>query len=458
MRILECAVGLIVALACMSTQLAVAAAPSTLRVGAAKVDITPTNLKKLEPITLGGGDFESVHDPIYARALVLDSGSGPISFVAIDAVHLMDMMALRQRIQRELGIAVDHIVITASHDHSAPRLGGGGPFWQPVLPEQDAYMAVTYDKIVDALKRAKASMQPARMGVGTGSVDVNMNRDAYTPPRGWGAGYNPAGKSDKTVWVTKFETLNGEPIAVLFNYAVHSIVTISTMVVSGDLGGAASHLIEQRYSDKVVALYTMGSAGDQNPKFSGTMPGPVGPPTPRVPNAAPGPTPGGQGGRATDLAERRRLSFAAMDAQGYMLGSEVLRVSNQIQAQTTAPRIAAAESLFTCAAKPDKLKDAYSYQDFTAGVPVRIGVLLVDQTAFTWVSGEVVTNIYWRLKKESPLSNTMMLTLSNGRSGYMVDDATYDTPNFEVNTTPILRGCVENGVVNGLVDLIKQLH
>jgi hypothetical protein len=145
-----------------------------------------------------------------------------------------------------------------------------------------------------------------------------------------------------------------------------------------------------------------------------------------------------------------------MDAQGFMLGSEVVRIANQIQARTTAPRIAAAESLFTCAAKPDKQSDAYSYQDFKGGVPIRVGVVLIDQIALTWVSGEVVTSIFWHLKAASPLVNTIMLTLSNGRSGYLVDDATYDTPNFEVNTTPVIRGCAESGIVNGLVDLIQR--
>ena len=452
---------LIVALTCLSAQFAVAADSGALRVGAAKVDITPKDLTKLEPITLGGGDFDGVHDPIFARALVLDSGSGPVAIVAIDAVHLMDMMPLRQRIQSELGIAADHIVITASHDHSAPRLGGGGPFFKAVSPEQDAYMAATNDKIVDALKRAKSSMQPARMGLGTGSADVNVNRDMYQPPRGWGAGYNPAGKSDKTISVVKFETLTGEPIAILFNYAVHSIVTLNTIAVSSDLAGTAAHLIEQRYNDKVVALFTIGAAGDQNPKFSGTIPGPAGgtpaPVRPPAVASAPGATPpASKPPAAPDRTQIRQLAYQAMDAEGFILGSEVLRVTNQIQARTTAPRIAAAESQFLCPAKPEKMSDVYTYQDFKDGVPIRVGVILVDQIAFTWVSGEVVTNIYWHLKSVSPLANTIMITLANGRAGYLVDDATYDTPNFEVNTTPVLRGCAENGIVNGLVDLIKK--
>jgi hypothetical protein len=58
----------------------------------------------------------------------------------------------------------------------------------------------------------------------------------------------------------------------------------------------------------------------------------------------------------------------------------------------------------------------------------------------------------------SPLSSTILFSITNGRMGYLVDDAMYDTPNFEVNASPSVRGCAENGIVDGLVSLIsKQL-
>jgi neutral ceramidase len=409
-----------------------AAQSGRLRAGAARVDITPPALTgQFAGLNRGGNNevFEIIHDPIYARALVMDSGSGPVAIVALDLVGVGDMMPLRQRIQRELGIAVDHIMITPSHDHSAPRLAGDSP-------ASNAYVQFANEKIVEALKRARESMQPARMGIGAGAADVNVNRDLYRPqPKGWSQGYNPAGRSDKTVQVVKFETLTGEPIAVLFNYAVHSLVTFNTAVISGDLAGAAERLVEQEYDNKVVALFTLGAAADQNSKFRG----------PGLSTA--------DGKPPKDIAVRRARAFQAMDAQGFMLGSEVLRVMSQIQASTTAPRIAAAESVFTCPVKPDKARG-----EFKDGVPIRLAVFLVDQIAFAAVSGEVVTNIGARLKAASPLANTILLTYTNERSGYLVDDATYDSPNFEVNATAPARGCAENGIVNGLVGMIKQLY
>jgi hypothetical protein len=443
-------VGLIAAFTCMSLQAAAAAAPGDLRVGVAKVEITPADLTNMIPVG-GIGSFESVHDSIFARALVLDSGAGAVAIVALDLIEVGDTIPLRQRIQNELGIAADHIMITASHDHSAPKLLGGNPQW-------DAFLKATNEKIFDALKRAKASMQVARMGLGTGSADVSVNRDLYRPPGGWGLGFNPAGVSDKTVWVVKFESLAGEPIAVLFNYAVHSTVTFNSWVVTGDLAGAAERVVEQRYGDKVVALFTIGAAGDQAPKFSGGTQSVAVAPSGTARGAAQSEAAAAAAARAApagprDRTELRRTAFPAMEAQGFMLGSEVLRVANQIQAHSTAPRIMAAESMLTCPAKQEK-----QWEQFKDGVPIRLGVILIDQVAFASVSGEVVTNIYWRLKKASPLANTIMVSLTNGRMGYLADDATYDnTGTFEVGASPVARGCAESGIVDGLVKLIRQI-
>lgn len=77
--------------------------------------------------------------------------------------------------------------------------------------------------IVEAARQADANLQPARIGFGTGRAYVNANRDIVVDgvPR---MTYNPERVSDKTVWVIKFETMTGEPIAFFINYAVHGTV------------------------------------------------------------------------------------------------------------------------------------------------------------------------------------------------------------------------------------------
>ena len=76
-------------------------------------------------------------------------------------------------------------------------------------------------------------------------------------------GANREGPSDKTVAVLTFERLDGTPIAVYYNYAVHAVITGQLDQVSGDIPGAASRYIEDSFDDNVVALWSSGAAGDQ---------------------------------------------------------------------------------------------------------------------------------------------------------------------------------------------------
>jgi hypothetical protein len=45
-------------------------------------------------------------------------------------------------------------------------------------------------------------------------------------------------------------------------------------------------------------------------------------------------------------------------------------------------------------------------------VNFRVGVLVIDKVAVTWVSAEVVTKIYQELRKQSPFADTLMITLA----------------------------------------------
>ena len=416
----------------VSTLTALGSEAGALRVGVAKIDITPTDLTGLT--SQWGKPLVGVHDHIFVRALVLGNGTNIAAIVSADLIEFGDTAELRERIAHEVGIPASHLIIAATHDHSAPKPSFTVATKGPTTSAQ-AFTLSVYERVVDALKQAKASMQPARMGIGTGKADVNINRDEYDPHNtpGWHLGVNPDRQSDKTVWVVKFETPSGDPIAVLFNYAVHSVVAgPATDQLTGDLAGAAERYVEQHYKNKLVALFAIGAAGDQNPIFTG-----------------PGERP-----------EEDAPVFQAIDAQGLMLGAETVRVANHFEKMTGEAQIEAAERTISCPSKPMTVlppgPSGAGPLEQPPSLPIHLGLIMVNQIAFTAVSGEVVTNIYWHLKKSSPLSDTLMITLSNGRVGYIVDDASYDTPIFELGTSPLARGCAENGIVNNLVEMINE--
>jgi hypothetical protein len=412
-----------------------AAEANTLRVGVAKLEITPQNLAKVNPNDFG--DFVGVHDPIFARVLLLDNGRNTAALLSLDLNQTGNTDVLRARIQKELGIPADNVMVSITHNHSAPMIGRPSPgsVAKSMGPEIDAYSNFVSDRIVAALKQAKAALQPARLGYGAGRADVNVNRDLYTP-KGYVYGHNLDGPSDKTVWVQKFETLSGEPIAVLFNYGVHPVTTRREKMISGDLPGAAERYVEQSFGNKVVALYTMGPAGDQDPKIYDLPPG-------GSSSAAKDPHPG---------------AFEIMNAQGFMIGAEAVRVANEIKPSITSVKLEASQRVFTCPFKPDGRQVQYFQPgDDPArlpGMPVRLGLILIDRVALAAVSGEVLTNVYFHLRRSSPLSNTILVSMANDSSGYLVEDAAYDKPSSPVRGTAAARGCVEDGIVNGMTEMI----
>jgi len=398
--------------------------------GASKIDITPQDLTGLT--NLFKRPFEGVHDPIYLRALVVDNGIQTAAIVAADLVEFGDTRAVRERIELQVGIPADHIIITASHDHNAPRVGKitPGATAQVGGPATDEYSDFVYDRVIEVVQQAKASLQPARVGTSRGYADVNTNRDVYTP-QGWKVGVNPDGPSDKTVWVVKFENLAGEPIAILMNYAVHAVVLgPENYLVTGDLPGAAERYVEQFYQDGVVALWTMGAAGDQNPKYTSWDTSFV------------------------NGAKENGAGYVLADAQGAIVGAEVIRAVGQIQTMASEVRIAAEQRVITCPASAPR-RDGTKVQQVDA-LDLLLGLILIDQVAITAVSGEVVNNIYQHLKRVSPLTNTLMITIANDRLGYIVDEAGYDTPTFATMATPLERGHAEAAIVNGLLELMSH--
>ncbi len=400
-----------------------------LRVGTAKVDITPSDLTGLT--NLWGSPFQDVHDAIYARVLLLDNGINSAVIVAADLLEFGDTLSFRQSIEAELGIPATNIVLTASHAHNTPRAG--------VVTEgasakigglgTAANTQFLYAKILHGIERAQATLQPARVGVSTGHADVNTNRQEYTKD-GWRLGVNPNGPSDKTVWVVKFESMNGKPIAILINYAVHAVVLgPESQFITGDLPGVTERYVEEYFGGDVVALWTIGAAGDQNPKYMGWD--------------------------TTYTQKDREDGYPLMEALARVVGEEVVAAAERMPHMTDAVRIAAEERVVTCPTKPPEEQ----HGPHTIGVeelPIRLGLILVNQIAITSVSGEVSTLIYYHLKQDSPFTNTIMITMANDRVGYIVEDAAYGTQTFEMRGTPFAAGCAESAIVHTLVEMMEQ--
>jgi hypothetical protein len=401
---------------------AAAAQCAGFRAGAARIDVTPAEGSALlmSGYASRTQGFTAIHDHIYARAIVVDDGSGPAAVVSVDVIGFGEAAWKRMagRIEAEAGIKPERVLIAAVHTHAAPQTGvyEGQPD-----AKQAAWIATLEDSVVAAVKQAQASLQPARAGYGKGRANVNVNRRARTADGTWFLGVNPDGPSDKTVAVLKFETLSGEPIAIFSNYAVHgTVMGPPNFQISGDLPGAAARFVEEQLGGKVVAPWTSGAAGDQNAIYG----------------------PGNE--------------FDKVVVLGQILGEEIVRVAKSIDTKPGV-RVRTAQTVVTCPGQrmaPEATRKDPKFVDADP-VNIRLSLLRIGDVSLAGVSGEVLTGIEAHLRKAAG-PRMVMVTHTNGSSGYIPDDAAYDQVSYEITTTHLKRGCAENAIVNGFAGLLKQ--
>jgi hypothetical protein len=390
--------------------------------------------------------FQRIHDHIYVRAIVLSDGTNQAALLAWELVDMPTEVweRLSRRITKELGILTENLLLAAVHDHSAPT---PAETYETPSPATIAYTTKVENDAFEAVRQAKANLRPAKFGFGTGKAYVNINRREYFPKMGWWwLGYNPEGPSDKTVAVLKFTDLAGKPIALFINYPVHAVVMgPDNLAITGDLAGATSRYVEQYYQGKIptrgdagwdlelrpeeqvsegspVAVWTSGAAGDQNPI-------------------------------STDRGE----DFTMVDGLGRILGEESVRTANRITVMSSQARIEGSQRVITCPGRrvgPGPTpRTNYTFEDADP-VNIRLSLLKINDVALTGVSGEVFTHIYQHLKQESPFNDTIMVTHANGFGDYIPSDDAFEPISYENTASELKPGCAENGIVNGLLEMM----
>src|SRR5687767_11050505 len=88
-----------------------------LRAGAAAVDITPRQFPLHMPGGFAANLAEKAHDPLHARALVLDDGKTTVALVVVDNLGVAREAADEAKLlaARRCPILPEHILLSATH-------------------------------------------------------------------------------------------------------------------------------------------------------------------------------------------------------------------------------------------------------------------------------------------------------------------------------------------------------
>jgi hypothetical protein len=247
--------------------------------GAAVIDITPPKL----PVLVNGGMLsrylEKINTRVNARAVVVADGKTMVAIVVADSC-MMSREVLdeaKAAAAKATGIPTDHLLISATHTHTAPSsMGCLGTDADP------AYVPFLKEKLVEAIEAAKAKLEPARIGFAKedaaaftalrqwirqpdrvvedpfGNLTVRANMHAG---RNWDDAVGESGPEDPDLSLISIQTKAGKPLAVLGNFSMHYF---GDKDISADYFGLFSEGLKQRIDPEgsMVGIMSHGCSGD----------------------------------------------------------------------------------------------------------------------------------------------------------------------------------------------------
>lgn len=248
--------------------------------GSAHTDITPKEL----PVLVNGGmvsrSVDKVNTPVSARSLAFSDGKEKIVIVVVDSCMLpRDLLDKAKEIAAgKAGMPTSHILISATHAHSAPScMGVLGTDVDP------AYVLFFTKKLVEAILAPLQTMKPAKIGWGEidagdytalrrwvihpdrmkedpfGNLTIRANMHAAGKPEDV---TGPSGPEDPIMSMISVQALDGQPIGLLANFSMHYF---GDKDISADYFGRFSNSLQDKIAGGkpgFVAMMSHGCSGD----------------------------------------------------------------------------------------------------------------------------------------------------------------------------------------------------
>lgn len=440
---------------------------AALTAGAAAADITPPRGCPMAGYYSARG-AEGTHDPLQAKALVIEVDGTRVALVALDLIGTPRELveATRAAIEKSTGIPAANVMISATHSHTGPVLSERGRFVEGVPGGAEllrAYLKELPGRIAAAVAAADAARKPARLSTATGREDgLAFNRRFFMLDGtvGWNPGkrnpriVRPAGPTDPAVPVVYAETLDGKPIATYVNFAMH-LDTVGGMYYSADYPHALGRALAAVRGDDMVTLFTAGTCGDVNHV--------------NVASAA--------AQRGHGEAARIGTRLAAEVLRTYDRLEPVagpLRVSSKL-VELDLPAVTAGDvekGKAVIAALAAETKPAPAFLDQVKAfqaveVAGRLGkafavevqvISLGDDLAFVSLPGEIFVELGLAIKAGSPFKQTVCAELANGSVGYIPNRVAYSQGNYEVVSARVAAGSGERLVDEALRQLRAQFR
>jgi hypothetical protein len=451
--------------ACLTLCLDPLAAAEGLRAGAAAVDVSPPKLPAIINGNFLEARSETIHDRLYARALVLDDGANRVALAVVDSCMMPRELIDHAKVlaSQETGIPVDRMLVSATHTHSAPSaMGALGS-----RPDPD-YVAYLPGRIAEAIVQAAGRLEPARVGWGVvddpehthnrrwirrpdrmladpfGDVNVRANmHPGHESPDVVG----PSGPVDPGLSVLSVQAADGRPIALLANYSMHYF---GAAPISADYFGRFSEIVAEKIGGAAdaerpfVAMMSQGTSGDLM----------------WMDYAAPKADPGLEA-YAQALADRALEAYGTIayrDEVPVVMGEFRLTLGRRVPDQS---RLDWARKVVEAMTDdvPKSLPEVYAQEAiFLHEEPERelvLQTLRIGDLGIAAIPNEVFALTGLKIKARSPLAATFTIELANGSDGYIPPAEQHALGGY--TTWPARTAGLEVGAEREIVEAILRL-
>jgi neutral ceramidase len=401
---------------------------NNLKAGVGSADITPPVGIEMGLWTLRTGLSRGIHDRMFARALVLDDGRAPAAVVSVDTGHISREMTdrVRERVAEQTAIPKGHILLNCSHTHTSPYAGIPPSGWGRLTAGHRAYLEALPHYLAGAIIQAWRHLEDAAIGAASSALPgITTNRR------------DPALPVDPELGVIRVDARSGRPLACLVNYACHgTTVGAHELEWTADYPGYLCRTIEGARPG-CACLFLQGAEGDvhpwdwyfgnPNPRWNDRYEG-----SERLGRAIAGPAlglfhqietrPSAELGVATSEVRLppRPIRWTAQEAEAYLARLEATTepyrgevIPDGCPGCLSAQRFPGPYRL--AAAR----REAEFARDHPAAIEAELTVLRVNNLVLAANPGELYSGLGMQIKKQSPVDQTFVLNLTNGRIGYI---------------------------------------
>lgn len=406
--------------------------PGFFRAAVVKVDITPDQPKML--LGYNARLSKGVHDRIYHRIVMLDDGITQFYLVSSDICEVSpsEYDHTASLLLKEFGIAPANFWWSFTHTHSAPEVG------VPGLPEafmgerykhavDTAYTSFVEVKLVEGIKQARQQLVKAKLGVGWGHSNANINRRAIDVNGKASLGMNPDGPVDKRIGLLRIDKEDGSPLVLISNYAIHgTALGAQNLQISGDVPGIVAEYVEQKTG--LPVLFINGAAGDIAPIYS-TYP---------------------------DFGSARLSQFKVL------LGDKIIEANKLIVAATDTVELFAGKIIIETPRKENlNWPSDLSNYNRAAGSGINLiklpaGFLKINNDIAIWsLPVELFCEISNDIRDKSPYAYTFYFGYTNGWLGYLPTADAFKYGGYEVDVVNPYTTAAEKDVKDAVLNYLK---